>query len=1215
MESSDTESQTTRRPKTPVVISRKNSSENLEHTQAPMPLRPKTPINYRKLAQIGLDSDSDEALSIQKTPKRSTKKRKNSSSSSSETVETDAPSNRPKILKSGKKIIQENVEGSNGTRSRPSTPDSPEFVYNQANGEVRVITPGSSTNSITKETIPNRPKTPSVPSRSKTPIAIRPKPINQKVTKSRKSVGDTPNRSESMIIKSTPSVVMKSTSSPTILRSPSSSSISKSPPIPNITQAIPSPITIKSSQTIQQQSSPLTTLKQIPTPTLKQTVPLLFTGPPSMIIKKVTPPPSPAANQVQNTSSAIRQLLPTPPLILLPGVTARMSTSRPTIANKLNNALNSTQKQPEVELIPRPANEQQKSLQKPQEDDAVTITPFSRSQVNLDTAAGISQPSTSKQTEVIVKKSEKNRRKSEIVKRNFDDDIEKIIEEDEENNLIPKNEVKKQNLEHVDKKKDNVIEEKEKEMPVEKKEKKEPEEKRRKTRDEYCWKCHKATNDMPCNACPRVFHRKCIGKSLSAPVIPHWVCGECTTVLRADSVSTRSPLMANISVDQLCMALKYIVGKMEACQGSEPFRVPVDTDDVPDYLDYVIKPMDLSLLKHYVVSKTYGSSEAFMNDAKWILHNCIVFNTSGGTHRDTTRLSTIAKQLIKTAREEVSEFECCPMCYLKGRHLPRMNYTWFNDACNPPHMLVWAKLKGFPYWPAKLMPRTNHQGYIDVKFFGEHNRAWVQPKDIYLFSKDPPASYPKSKQHDMQDSLREIDIHIRRLGETFGKFTYAEPKTLFDPDNPKQIKLLLPEYDPPENIYFMMKNVATLPIKKKGKSSETASDTRSERTVDSDNGGSDEEIDIETYTAESPKSRRGGHRGVRGMRGIRGAVECRRTGKIINVPPLVRMRGGIRGVGRGRGNWGPRSKKSVALKSTSVALQRIVVPRPGRNCPELKPLRTTRSIAKDIDRECEKFDEPITSEVSSEEKISIEPRRDRARKSFPNKTPPNAPTTSKNDEDQKPVDPKVTYNLPAADAGPLSSLLSRGANDLAKQMAMIMQESVKQAMENSGPLSASIDAHQAHIYSLKLEIERMKWTHMQDIAEVKHNAEKAVSEMRSSFECEHKRVLAEVLAVAEAEKHRVMRETKMKTWCVVCYKEAQLWCCLSVSYCSDECQMKHWLKHQNSCTRQCSLMKLSDSDERKINGKKEKNEQMPNLSTAGSSSSSSSNNNPSSQGA
>ena len=54
-----------------------------------------------------------------------------------------------------------------------------------------------------------------------------------------------------------------------------------------------------------------------------------------------------------------------------------------------------------------------------------------------------------------------------------------------------------------------------------------------------------------------------------------------------------------------------------------------------------------------------------------------------------------------------------------------------------PHLLVWAKLKGFPFWPAKAM-RINAEENVDVRFFGAHDRAWIPIKDVYLYSEEAP---------------------------------------------------------------------------------------------------------------------------------------------------------------------------------------------------------------------------------------------------------------------------------------------------------------------------------------------------------------------------------------------------------------------------------------------------------------------------------------------
>ncbi len=43
---------------------------------------------------------------------------------------------------------------------------------------------------------------------------------------------------------------------------------------------------------------------------------------------------------------------------------------------------------------------------------------------------------------------------------------------------------------------------------------------------------------------------------------------------------------------------------------------------------------------------------------------------------------------------------------------------------------------------------------------------------------------------------------------------------------------------------------------------------------------------------------------------------------------------------------------------------------------------------------------------------------------------------------------------------------------------------------------------------------------------------------------------------------------KRKSWCTVCSKEADLYCCLWVLYCSEECRVKDWETHHNYCQNQ-----------------------------------------------
>ncbi|XP_028981771.1 uncharacterized protein LOC114841076 [Diachasma alloeum] len=719
---------------------------------------------------------------------------------------------------------------------------------------------------------------------------------------------------------------------------------------------------------------------------------------------------------------------------------------------------------------------------------------------------------------------------------------------------------------------------------------------RRNNRDGFCWKCHKDEVEIACSTCVRSWHRRCIGGT--PPSSPSdWICGECASILNAENASTRSPLMSTLTMDQLCMVLKHIILKMKRVTGSEEFAKPVDLADVANYLDYIVRPMDLTLLEANVRSKEYGSPDAFMADAKWILHNCLVYNTEGGKYTDTSRLTTVAKQLIKVTREELSELESCPTCYIRGRHLGRPHYTWFNDACKPPHLLVWAKLKGFPYWPAKIMPRWNQQGYVDVRFFGEHNRAWVSPKDIYLYSKDPPTATPKSKKEDIAECLREISIHIKRLGETFGRFEHAPPKTPFNPFDPRQITILLPDYEPPGGDYYRLPRRGPLSKGKKRKW-DSMSDTYSEAYFYSDaetladfnEGDDDEDVEVAVRGRETPK-----------MRGSRrpetpGLPEASIPGKramtkVMKAVPLKRrsltrsLAGGRRGARRRTAADGDKEEE-VRVRATRQLPERV-------NSQGKSINKRTRASVGDPGRS--KDAEDPKEEV--EEKPKAEGRRQsKAKKTFPNRPPGMGVPGSPGKEGEGGLSPVKTegswWRVPS-EAGPLSSLLSKGADTLAKQMALVIEEGVKMAAQGKGALAGSVTVDQALVFDMKMRMERMKWEHEQEIVEMKRNSEKEWKEIKTAMEAEQLRAIEEIQHSAEIEKARSIHETKQKQWCTSCAKESCMYCCWNTSYCSEKCQMKDWGQHQNKCKRKNrSPSKASVTGGGRVNGQKDQQEGM-----------------------
>lgn len=55
---------------------------------------------------------------------------------------------------------------------------------------------------------------------------------------------------------------------------------------------------------------------------------------------------------------------------------------------------------------------------------------------------------------------------------------------------------------------------------------------------------------------------------------------------------------------------------------------PVDFIQMPEYLDYIVHPMDLETIETNIDRGKYTSTDAFIADVKWITHNSVVFNGS-----------------------------------------------------------------------------------------------------------------------------------------------------------------------------------------------------------------------------------------------------------------------------------------------------------------------------------------------------------------------------------------------------------------------------------------------------------------------------------------------------------------------------------------------------------------------------------------------------------
>ncbi|XP_034732548.1 protein kinase C-binding protein 1-like isoform X3 [Etheostoma cragini] len=303
--------------------------------------------------------------------------------------------------------------------------------------------------------------------------------------------------------------------------------------------------------------------------------------------------------------------------------------------------------------------------------------------------------------------------------------------------------------------------------------------------DFYCWLCHREGQVLCCELCPRVYHAKCL--KLPAEPEGDWFCPECEVSHRrrkitvAECIETQSKAMTMLTIDQLSYLLKFALQKIKQ-PGTEPFQKPVSLEQHPDYAEYIFHPMDLSTLEKTIKKKMYGCTEAFLADMKWILHNCIIYN--GGNHK----LTATAKVLVKICEHEMNEIEVCPECYLSSC---QKRDNWFCEPCSQPHPLVWAKLKGFPFWPAKALREKD--GQVDARFFGQHDRAWVPINNCYLMSKEIPFSVKKTKSI-FNSAMQEMEVYVENIRKKFGVFNYAPFRTPYTPNN--QLQMLLDPSNP-----------------------------------------------------------------------------------------------------------------------------------------------------------------------------------------------------------------------------------------------------------------------------------------------------------------------------------------------------------------------------------------------------------------------------------
>ncbi|KAK3923425.1 Zinc finger MYND domain-containing protein 11 [Frankliniella fusca] len=274
--------------------------------------------------------------------------------------------------------------------------------------------------------------------------------------------------------------------------------------------------------------------------------------------------------------------------------------------------------------------------------------------------------------------------------------------------------------------------------------------------DWYCFICHSGGDVICCTSCHRVYHLACIEKEElpEDDVKNKFVCTVCKKCEGAEEKFKIKRSQLNRLLTFTCARLKeklpvtimdrtvpsnssYISDRTSSVTSHQRRASGGTTDSnikwVTDEADaawrirnLVFCPMDLQTMEKKAQKNKYKSLEQFRADAQTIVHNVVIYH---GVH---SPLADMARQMLRDCDYDLQEIRQCRDCYRMSNE--KLDRHWFCQPCRPPHQLVYAKQKGFPYWPAKVI-KVDDRDLYDVRFFGGyHQRALIEKTFIRQIS-------------------------------------------------------------------------------------------------------------------------------------------------------------------------------------------------------------------------------------------------------------------------------------------------------------------------------------------------------------------------------------------------------------------------------------------------------------------------------------------------
>ncbi|RWS07351.1 zinc finger MYND domain-containing protein 11-like protein [Dinothrombium tinctorium] len=269
--------------------------------------------------------------------------------------------------------------------------------------------------------------------------------------------------------------------------------------------------------------------------------------------------------------------------------------------------------------------------------------------------------------------------------------------------------------------------------------------------DWYCFECHRPGDVLLCSSCWRVYH-KCCPKDISFDD-QNFVCFVCRQIANEKEACVGNKC---VSLTELNTLLSYTYNRLMDKGRESLSNLQLTESDRLKHKFLLYMKVDLNDIQHKTREIKYKKLAEFEADCRSVVH-CV--NVIFGQR---TAIAELAEQMLSDCIYDLNEIRQCSDCYKMSNETP--GKYWFSTPCNPPHELVFAKQKGFPFWPAKVIKVDN--GVYDVRFFGSfHERALVEKDCIRPITTSTTELKITKKSAQLARAFDELKKHQRLLEE------------------------------------------------------------------------------------------------------------------------------------------------------------------------------------------------------------------------------------------------------------------------------------------------------------------------------------------------------------------------------------------------------------------------------------------------------------------